>query len=564
MLETLHITDYALIDDLTIEFKPGLNILTGSTGAGKTIIFGALGLSMGEKASGEIIRTGAKAATVEAEFSYNKIPDPLFDNIINDSESIIIRREINRDGRSRAYTNTRQITLQHLRTIGAKLTDIIGQHKQKGLTDSSGHRQILDLYAGLAADLRQLSDLYKQYYKLKSECDDLKSRQEKSTAEKELLEFQIKEIESACLAEEEDDHLQKEKLQLVNAEKAKTSCRICYDSLFDEDGSAAERFRNAVKEIGHICKFSNRAEVIKSKIDELAINLDEVGILLRDLSDSFEFDQSRLEIVDDRIALINKLKRKYGRTIGKILEYCEEAKTRAAGFENLNEEFKKASGELKNCQDRLSKKAYDVSRKRRDAAVALEKEVVKHLSDLAMKGSDFKVGFELKENADGPFIIDQKILAGNEHGFDNVEFLICPNPGEQLKPLATTASGGELSRILLAMCSALVDVFPKDTLVFDEIDTGISGEVASQVGRKLQKLAENRQVICITHLQQIASRGKVHFKVYKGKNKGRSVTRVKKLEGDQRVAEIARLLAGEKISDIALDGAAKLLKEGRT
>jgi len=563
MLETLHIINYALIDDLTIEFDPGLNIFTGSTGAGKTIIFGALGLSMGEKASEEIIRNGANTATVEAEFSYNKTTDMLFDNI-NDSENIIIRREIKRDGRSRAYANNRQITLQFLKTIGAKLTDIVGQHKQKGLTDPSEHRQILDLYAGLDTDLQQLAELYNKYYKLKSGCDDLKSRQDKSTAEKELLEFQVKEIEFACLSEDEDNHLQKEKQQLINAEKVKASCRLCYDSLFDEDGSAAERFKSAEKEIGYIGKFSNQAEIIKSKMDELSINLDEVGVLLRDLSDSFEFDQSRLEIVDDRIALINKLKHKYGRTISEILKFCEEAKIRAAGFENLNEEYKRASRELINCRNELSKKARDVSQRRHDAAIALEKEVVKHLSDLSMKGSDFKIGFESKESADGPFLVDQKSLAGNEHGFDDVEFLICPNPGEQLKPLATTASGGELSRILLAICSALADIFPKGTLVFDEIDTGISGEVASQVGKKLQKLAVNRQVICITHLQQIASRGEAHFKVYKGKSKGRSVTRIKKLDGDQRVAEIARLLAGEKISDIALDGAVKLLKEGRS
>jgi len=562
MLKTLRISDYALIDNLMIEFKPGLNIFTGSTGVGKSIIFGALSLAMGERTSDEVIRTGAKSATVEAEFSYDKINKLPFE-MAGDSESLIIRREINNQGRSRAYINNRLATLVNLKAIGSNLIDIIGQHRQKGLTDSASHQDILDLYAGLKNELEQLRKLFNKHNKLKSEYEKLKIKQKESEDEKELLEFQIKEIEQASLIKNEEEQLKKEKQQLLNAEAIKLSCQISGRSLFDEDGSAFERFKNSAKELGRIAKFSNRAEVIRNKLDELSINLDEIGIQLRGLGDSYEFDEAKLDIIEDRLALINKLKRKYGNTIEEILRFADDAVNKAAVFSNDNQEIKKLADELKTSQQQLFYKAAEISQKRKQAAQKLEKEVVKHLTDMAMKDAAFKVDFSVKNDVDGPYIDGSTKLAGSESGYDNIELLICANPGEQLKPLSTTASGGELSRILLAICSALVDAFPKETLVFDEIDTGISGEVAVKVGRKLQKLAENRQVICITHLQQLASRGEEHFKVYKGRSKGRYVTRIKKLEGDQRIAEIARLLAGEKISDIALDGAAKLLEEGR-
>ena len=569
MIESLHIVNYALIDDLTIEFKPGLNIFTGSTGAGKTIIFGALGLVLGEKASGEVIRTGASSTLVEAEFSVpedHELPLEDFAPFAAKQEGdrrLIIRRELRRDGRTKAFVDDRHVTLQSLKGLGSSLTDITGQHTQRGLIDPAGHRQILDKYAGLEGDVAELGSLYKSYKKLGAELSEVRREQKNIQAEKELLEFQIKEIEAAGLVIDEDEQLEQEKLQLVNAELIKTICQGCQANLYDEDGSVAERLKSIAKELGRLSKLSQAAENIKTKTDELTISLDEIGELIRDLAETAEFDPARLEIIEDRLALLKKLKRKYGATIEEILQYCRQAKNEAAAFMNLDEQSKQLTGRLKLCRENLTKRARLVSERRRAAAHKLEKEVIAHLGDLAMSGSDFKVSFEVRESADGPFLIDSRSLEGNESGYDIIEFLICANPGETLKPLASTASGGELSRIMLAICSALSGVIPRDTLVFDEIDSGISGQVASQVGRKLLRLAKNRQVICITHLQQIASQGEVHFKVYKGKNKSRSVTRVKLLQGDQRVAEIARLLAGEKITEIALDGAARLLKEGQ-
>jgi DNA repair protein RecN (Recombination protein N) len=563
MIKSLHISNYALIEDLTVELKPGLNIFTGSTGVGKTIIIGALGLVLGERASEEIIRTGSESAAIEAELAISgKNASSYLE--ANEFDNLIIRREVRRDGRSRTYLNDHQTTLNALKEIGDSQVDITSQHRQKGLTDSSTHIQIVDRYANLDADLKELAELFEKFNRFKIEFNELATKQNTWKAEKELLDFQIKEIESASLEEDEDTLLEREKLQLINAEKIKTACQISESSLFNDDGSAAERLKAAAMELRKIAKYSDRAESLGQKLDELSILLDEAGVSIRDLTDNFEFDQNRLEIIEDRLTLIKKLKRKYGQSIADILAYGDTAKSKASKFENLDSELGKLGDEVKTSQKLLSAKANNISIKRKSAAARLEKHVIKHLADVAMKGADFKVDFKAEENEGGPYLIDETKYAGDESGYDKIEFLICPNPGEQLKPLVSTASGGELSRLLLAIISALTDCFPKETLIFDEIDTGISGEVASQVGKKLQKLAQNRQVICITHLQQIASRGEAHFKVYKGKSQGRSITKIKALEGDQRVAEIARLLAGEKISDVSLDSASQLLKEGQS
>lgn len=563
MIRSLHICNYALIEDLAVELKPGLNIFTGSTGAGKTIIIGALGLVLGERATEEIIRTGAESAIVEAELNCTD-GKRLKHLILDESNNLIIRREIKKDGRSRAYINNHLSTLGGLKEIGDNLVDITSQHRQKGLTDSSTHIQIVDRFANLETDLKELADLFKQFNFKKTELAELTTKQDNWKAEKELLEFQIKEIESATLEDDEDNRLEREKLQLINAEKIKTACQISESNLFNDEGSAAERLKAAAMELRKIAKYSDQAESLGQKLDELSILLDEAGVSIRELTDSCEFDQSRQEIVEDRLALIKRLKRKYGQSIADILTYCDLAKSKSSKYENLDEVIIKLTDDLKTLQDRMSAKANDISISRKNAAARLEKQVIKHLADVAMKGADFKAGFKREENEAGPYLIDSKRFAGDETGFDSVEFLICPNPGEQLKPLVSTASGGELSRLLLAIISALTDCFPRETLIFDEIDTGISGEVASQVGKKLQNLAQNRQVICITHLQQIASRGEAHFKVYKGKSEGRSITKIKIMEGDNRVAEIARLMAGEKISDVALDNATQLLKEGQS
>jgi DNA repair protein RecN (Recombination protein N) len=561
MLDSIRIVNFALIDELTVDFKRGLNIFTGSTGAGKTIIIDALGLALGERASDESIRTGENQTTIEAIFSKpSSIIMTEFD--LGDSDELIVRREINRDGKSKAFINNKLVTLQNLRGLGADLASVTGQHEQKGLMDNTSHRVILDNFAGLKDELMHLEEAYNDYTRIKGDLETVIKKQAESSAERELLVFQIKEIENASLSEGEDEKLDREKLQLVNAETIKTICQLCREITFEESGSVSERLKASFKEMTKAVKYSDLAEVIRTKIEEQLLNLEEIDGLIYKLESSYEMDPARLEILEDRINLIKKLKKKYGHSITEINDFLNQAKSKLSGYEDLGGQIKILASELDSCRTKLSSQGAEISAKRKKAALKIEKEVVGHLTDLAMQGSSFKVDFQYRPDPDGPFLIGTQSLAGDQTGYDKIEFLICANPGEGLKQLSSTASGGELSRILLALCSALSQVYPAQTLVFDEIDSGISGEVASQVGKKLQKLAQTRQVICITHLQQIASRGEAHFKVYKGKVKGRAVTRIKALEGQDRLAEIARLLAGEKISDITLDSAAQLLEEG--
>lgn len=561
MLESIRIVNFALIDELTVDFKKGLNIFTGSTGAGKTIIIDALGLALGERASDESIRTGESQTLIETVFDV-PVKDITPEIQLPDGNQIIIRREINRDGKSKAFVNNHQVTLQNLRSLGADLASITGQHEQKGLMDNSSHRSILDNFAEIKEDLKNLEDTYNKYQSLKCELIALQTKQSESSSERELLAFQIKEIELASLMEGEDEKLEQEKLQLLNAETIKTICRLCRELTFEESGSSFERLKACAKEMGKAAKFSDKAQEIKVKIEEQLLNLEEIDGLLYKMESAYELDPGRLEMVEERIALIRKLKKKYGHTISEINDFLINAKQKLSNYEDLGGQLKSLAMELNSCRANLSNLASEISSKRKKAAQKIEKIVIGHLADLAMQGSSFKVDFRVQPDPEGPYLKESQSLAGDQSGFDKIEFLICANTGEGLKPLSSTASGGELSRILLALCSALSQIYPAQTLVFDEIDSGISGEVASQVGKKLQKLAQSRQVICITHLQQIASRGEAHFKVYKGKVKGRAVTRVKLLEGKDRLAEIARLLAGEKISDITLDSAAQLLEEG--
>jgi len=561
MLESLHISAYALIDDLTVNFKKGLNIFTGATGAGKTIIVGALSLVTGGKGGENLIRSGDSKAVVEAEFGvcdYVRKAIPEFAG----EDRIILRREMTRDGKNRASINGRQVTLGQLKTIGSALVNITGQHQQKGLLDTTTHRTILDDFAGLHKDVDRLKSLYLEFRRLKADLDNLKMKQAAIEAERELLSFQIDEIDSAGLTENEDENLEREKQRLVHAEAAKSIISSCRQLLFEDAGSAAERIAQAVRELARLTKMIPSAENLKSELEKQSYELEEFDNGLSRIEKTCDPDPDRLEIVEERLALIKKLKRKYGQTIEEIGDFRNRA---AARLNELND----SAGNLMEIEKRLdsvrrsmSVLAAQLSAERQAAAGRLEKETARNLAELSMAGCEFKVKISQQDDSEGDFLIDDKRYAGDSGGVDSVEFLICANPGEGLKPLAATASGGELSRILLAICSSLSQTYPVDTMVFDEIDSGISGEVASSVARKLLKLAQDRQVICVTHLQQIASRGEAHFRVFKGKAKGRSVTRIKLLDENERIAEIARLLSGERISDISLKGAAALLEEG--
>lgn len=560
MLESLHIAGYALIDDLKIDFGKGLNIFTGATGAGKTIIVGALGLVAGGRGGENMIRTGDSKITVEAQFSIN---DSMRGQMPELAEStIILKREISRDGKNKAFLNGKTISLSQLKAIGAMLVSITSQHQQKGLLDTASHRNILDEFAGLQKQAAELNALYLGFQRMKNTLSQLKKSQQTIDAERELLQFQISEIDAAMLKANEEAELESEKQRLIHAETIRAGIANCRQILYDDADSASDRIAQGIRELSKLGKIMSQVDKLREALERQSYELKELELELSRIERGCDPDPARLEIIEERLIHIKRLKRKYGQTVEDIDKFRQEAARRLAELDNLENKIAEMEAKADKMRIAMSNLAASISSKRAAAARLLEKETARNLAELSMAGSEFKVQISQKIDPEGEFIIDGEAFSGDSGGIDMVEFLICANPGEGLKPLASTASGGELSRILLAICSALNLAYPVDTMVFDEIDSGISGEVASAVAKKLQKLSRNRQVICVTHLQQIASRGDAHYRVYKGRAGGRAVTRVKFLDNDGRIAEIARLISGEKVSEIALEGAAALLEEG--
>jgi DNA repair protein RecN (Recombination protein N) len=564
MLARLHIENFALIDNLEIDFGDGLNVLTGATGAGKSIIIGALDLIIGGRGSEEIIRTGEQSCVVEAEF---RAPDKRLiaylkqaHDIDLDGDSLVIRREYKRRGGGRAFIENTQVPISALKEVSGQLADILGQHSHQTLLDPATHCGYLDHFAGLESRVVELRSLYNQVVQLR---DDLlaSDRIAKEISDRvDLLTFQKTEIERANLKQGEEESIREEKKLLENSRRIRETADWVVRSLLEDEGSAVEKIGRSEKGLGAI---AGGADSIKKIIDSLKVASDTIGdsvMDLKNLVERLDVDPARIEEIGERLAEISRLKKKYGSTIGEIVAYAEKSseeldklKARELDTKTIRERFEQAVAEL-------TRVAREISAARHKAAPQLEKQVVEKLVLMGMPRAQFEIDINIAESESGLFEYDGKQLAGDAMGFDIVEFQFCANPGEGLKPLARIASGGEISRVMLALKNAFLRKKEAACEVFDEIDVGISGEVASKVGRQLKELSRKHQVICITHLAQIASMGDHHYRVFKTTSRGRSVTRVQRLEQQERIQEIASLISGEKITPKAIAGAEELLK----
>jgi len=563
MLARLHIENFALIDNLDIEFSDGLNVLTGATGAGKSIIIGALDFILGGRGSEEIIRTGVQACLVEAEF---RIPSRRFKTYLKeiheielDGEATMVRREYKRRGGGRAFIEGSQVPVSTLKDISGQLADILGQHSHQTLLDPATHCGYLDQFAGLDDRVAELRILYGRAVQLRDELQ-ASDRVAKEISDRiDLLTFQINEIERSKLKSGEEEGLREEKKLLENSRRIRETADWAVRSLQDDDGSALEKIGQAEKGLGAI---AGGSESIRKIIESFKAASDMLGdsiIELKDLVERLDVDPARLEEINDRLAELFRLKKKYGPTIDDIVAYMNksaaqliELKAREFDTKTTKERYDKAILEL----NRL---AGEISGARLKAAPHLEKLVIERLILMGVPRAQFVIGIDMAENESGLYEKDGKRLAGDAIGFDIVEFQFCANPGEGLKPLARIASGGEISRVMLALKNAFLKKKEAACEVFDEIDVGISGEVALRVGRQLKELSRKHQVICVTHLAQIASMADYHLRVFKTTSKGRSVTRVQLLEGKERVKEIAGLISGEKITPKSIAGAEELL-----
>ncbi len=564
MLSDLRIKNYALVDQLEIKFQPGLNVITGATGAGKSIIVGAANLVLGERASIEVVRSGFDTASIEAVF---KLPD---DRALKDvlgklgmilkDDLLIIRRDISSKGQSRCFLNDRLVTLGSLKSVGDMLADLHGQHQHQSLLNVERHMEYLDHYGDSEKLSIRVSEIYFLLKKKQKELENLKTSKKVDEERRKLYQFQIQEIEKANLSSDEEEKLAQERKVLENVETLFELSSNLYHQLYEREASILERLTSLSVELKRNIPIDSRLKELAQTLESGVIGLQDVARFLEDYKGGLEFDPEKLEILRERLNLLNTLKRKYGKGIEDILTYKEQVKRELNRIENKDEVIDGLEKEIEKLSEILQNECSLLSQKRKTKASELSRRIQKALSVLGMKKTEFQIRITQREDENGLVKLDGKRFFADEKGMDQVEFFVSPNPGEELKPLAKIASGGEISRVMLALKSILAKADRVETMIFDEIDVGIGGEVASTVGKSLKDLASSRQVIVITHLQQIASQADHHFKVFKENVKGRTVTKIKRLDKEERVKEVARMISGERVSQLALRQAKEMIK----
>lgn len=553
MLTELNIKNFAIIDSLNITFEKGFNVLTGETGAGKSIIVDAVDLVLGGRASSEMIRSGCEEAVVEAAFDISDVKgvsEKLGEMGIEKEDNLVIKRTLSASGKNKVFINGSMATIAMLSDVGEFLVDIHGQHEHQTLMKVERHIDVLDEYAALGPLRQEMSEIYSEWNRVKDELESLKSSEADKEKRVDLLRFQSDEIEKAALKVDEDEDLLEERKLLSNAERLYESANTALEILYSQSGSALELIKKAGSKVTDISIIDESMRVTLDAINSASASIEDAALTLRDYVGRISFDPERLNEIEERLDLIGRLKRKYGSTVSEILKYREEVDRELDGIERAEERI----GELEREGERLKVKGLKVaetlSEKRKKGSDELTKKVVKELSDLGMKKAIFEVKMERLNDI-------------SAKGSDKVEFLLSSNPGEATKPLSKIASGGELSRIMLALKKVLANPTGVPTMVFDEVDSGIGGGIAEVVGRKLREVADGRQVLCITHLAQIAAMADLHYAVSKGENKGRTTTTVSRLSGDERVDEVARMLGGMTITEATKRHAEEMLRTVR-
>lgn len=558
MLESLVVQNYALIDQLEVSFSPGLNILTGETGAGKSILIGALGLLLGMKADPEAIRAGAAEISVSAVI---KLEDNLdaqawleMQNILPEESTIIIRRTVRKNGKGALYVQSVPLTLASLRELTGILFDLHGQHEHQSLLSPDNHRKLLDRYGECTALVEEFGAAYSRLLALREDHSALTTGERERLRKIELLQYAVKEIQEAKLSPAEEQGLEQEHRILSNHEKLVGVLEDLFAATAEGRGGALSLLRQSRSLMQEVLQ-------IDPSLSEKCKQLENVFYELEDFADAVGrykaevvFDPGRLEQVEERLALIKKLKKKYGDTIEEVLSYCSESERQLAGIEGSDARQKELEAEIAALEKELKASAAELSRRRRDAAGSLQAKVEEELKQLGMPKVRFQVQIQDRENETGKIVYSST-------GKDKVEFLISPNQGEPFRRLVQIASGGELSRIMLAIKSVLARSDQINTLIFDEVDAGIGGEVALAVGERLKRLSAAKQVLCITHLATIAVRADNHIRVEKALQGERTVTRVAQVAGAARREEIARMLAGDRTGDTSLKHAEELLQK---
>ena len=577
MLQLLNISNIALIDELQVEFDNGLNLLTGETGSGKSIIVDALGVLIGGRFSNELLKSGAERGFIEGLFLV--VQNPQIHDLLsaaglaitqdenNEHFELIIRREVSTTGKNKIFINNQLATVSFLRSLREFLVDIHGQGDQQTLFNTATHLELLDSFAGNSSLREGVAQAYDALKTVQHELEALNRDEAEKFQLVDTLNYQIEELERAQLSVGEDERLGEERRRLANVEKLTSLCQASYGRIYEDDESALARLRQAANELSELSEYESRFREYQEGLESARALLEDLSFTLRDFADKLEFSPARLSEIDDRLAELSRLKRKYGGTLEAALEHLARSQDRLQQIESSDEREKQLKSDFAAARERYLTLSNKLHKERVRVSKKFEQAVERGIAEVAMANARFQVEVSDKLQLVGESVdrtsssSDDKLKQIGQSGTDAVEFYFSANPGEELKPLPRIASGGEASRLMLVLKTvANAAEFPR-TIVFDEIDTGIGGRVSEAVGVKLKKLSQTNQVLCVTHQPQIARFADNHLTVQKEAIKNRTQVSIAKLDRNGRIEELARMLTGAEITDSARRHAKELLKQ---
>ena len=553
MLRELKIENLAIIDELDIEFDKGFIVLTGETGAGKSIILSGINLLIGEKASVDMIRDGEENLVAQGVFDVDEEQKKKLEamGVDIDGDEIIIRRSYSRSGKARAFVNNVRITLADLKEIASTLVDIVGQHSHQMLLNKNNHIKLLDSFLNKdEKDLKEnLTNLLSQYREVNTKIEEIEREKKETLEKKEFYEYQLEEIEKLKLKDGEDELLEAEYKRVFNAEKIREKVYESLEYLKDDDDSALSLITNSIRNIEYLGKYDERYTELAKRMENAYYELEDCTNEIEDISKGIDVSESDLDKIAGRMNTLKRIREKYKRTLPELIAYREDLKEKLADIDSGDFKTRELKQELANIKSEYDKLAEKLSNSRKEIAVKIENELLNELKFLNMEDAKLKVQIN-------------KLERMTNDGYDEVEFFISTNVGQDLKPLNKIASGGEVSRVMLALKVIFSKVDNIPILIFDEIDTGIGGETVRKIALKLKEIGDNTQIISITHSAVIASKASQQFYIEKYVENSKTISRVKKLSAEERIKEIGRMLVGEKINNEVLEIANKMLNEG--